>query len=839
MAPRRIWIAVLLLPSLLHAQGNVLTEETYLKPPKQIADLVLAPRHENVNLTNLSPDRTRCLIPTGAGMPTIAQMARPYYNLGGEQIDPKASRQRSTWYRSPVGYRIFTIESQKWTSIATPQGVRVSGGTWSPDGKQIAYWAHFDEGSYLYVADAATGRSRRLLNTPGMITLAQSIEWADGGRKLFAAFVPDGRGMPPKLEPEVPTQPLVKFNDAKRARTRTYPSLLTDLSEQTALEYFATSQLGQVTLDGKLTKIGKPGMIRSFDASPDGKFIRVTTMLKPFSYLVPVSSFGSKEELWDAAGALVTEIDKRELQVAESDTPPAPKPDAKRNLTWRPDGQGMSFLQQEPAPAKPEGGGGQEQGRRGGAGAPQGDAQATNRKDRVMQWLPPYGKDDVKVVYENDIRINSVSYSPDMQTLFMTETRNGAEHLFAVKLSDPKTKITIYTFRSDDFYKNPGSLMTTSNRLGLPVVRMSGDTVFLRGTQYFEDPDKDAPRPFIDAVTLGKTDKNRIWQSSPDRYETDSFVLDEEGVNTLVITRQSPSMPADAYLVRLQGTPPPEIRLTNNRNFAPEITAANHYRMQVTRADGFKFWVQVHTPSGHIKGNRLPAMFWFYPSEFENQQAYDRSKRTYNKNAFPGLGAMTITYLLTQGYAVIEPDAPIVAPSARMNDAYTYELRNNLAATIDTLSEQGIIDRTRLAVGGHSYGAFSTANAMIHTPFFKAGIAGDGNYNRTLTPMAFQSERRILWEAREAYLAMSPILYADQLTGALLMYHGMEDQNVGTDPINSVRMFHALLGLGKTAALYMYPLEDHGPAAQETLLDMWARWIAWLDKYVKNPAGKP
>jgi dipeptidyl aminopeptidase/acylaminoacyl peptidase len=173
-----------------------------------------------------------------------------------------------------------------------------------------------------------------------------------------------------------------------------------------------------------------------------------------------------------------------------------------------------------------------------------------------------------------------------------------------------------------------------------------------------------------------------------------------------------------------------------------------------------------------------------------------------------------------------------------MNDNYENDLRNNLAATIDHLDKEGIIDRERLAVGGHSYGAFSTVNAMVHTPFFKAGIAGDGAYNRTLTPLGFQSERRDMFDGRETYLNMSPILYANNMTGALLMYHGMDDQNVGTDPINSIRLFNVLDGLGKTAALYMYPYEDHGPATQETILDLWSRWVQWLDTYVKNPKGK-
>jgi dipeptidyl aminopeptidase/acylaminoacyl peptidase len=190
--------------------------------------------------------------------------------------------------------------------------------------------------------------------------------------------------------------------------------------------------------------------------------------------------------------------------------------------------------------------------------------------------------------------------------------------------------------------------------------------------------------------------------------------------------------------------------------------------------------------------------------------------------------------LITQGYAVVQPDAPIVGPSGRMNDNYVNDLRNNLSAVIDELDRLGYIDRSRLGIGGHSYGAFSTVNAMVHTPFFKAGIAGDGAYNRTLTPNNFQSERRDLWEARDTYLSMSPFLYADHLTGNLLMYLGAEDQNVGTDPTNSLRLLHALQGMGKTAALYIYPYEDHGQVTKETILDQWARFTAWLDLYVKS-----
>ncbi|MGH7460187.1 MAG: alpha/beta hydrolase family protein, partial [Longimicrobiales bacterium] len=279
-------------------------------------------------------------------------------------------------------------------------------------------------------------------------------------------------------------------------------------------------------------------------------------------------------------------------------------------------------------------------------------------------------------------------------------------------------------------------------------------------------------------------------------------------------------------------------KLTNNKDYSPEITNAPRKLVEITRADGFKFWVRVTLPPNMQSGVKPPAMFWFYPREFDTQDAYDRTNRAYNKNLFPNVAVRDMEILTKLGYSVVEPDAPITGATGRMNDNYVNDLRNNLSATIDELDRLGYIDRARLGVGGHSYGGFSTVNAMVNTPFFKAGIAGDGNYNRTLTPNAFQSERRLLWDARETYLSMSPFLYANNLSGALLLYHGMADQNVGTDPVNATRLFNALEGLGKTASLYMYPFEDHGPATKETNLDMWARWVVWLDTYVKNANKK-
>ena len=183
---------------------------------------------------------------------------------------------------------------------------------------------------------------------------------------------------------------------------------------------------------------------------------------------------------------------------------------------------------------------------------------------------------------------------------------------------------------------------------------------------------------------------------------------------------------------------------------------------------------------------------------------------------------------------MVYPDVPILGQAGRFNDHFVADMTETMYAAIRKVDEMGYVDVDRIGHGGHSYGAFATANLLAHTPFFKAGIAGDGAYNRTLTPMTFQGEQRSIWDAPTTYLEISPFFYADQIHSPLLMYHGEQDNNSGTFLIQSERMMQALTGLGKKAALYVYPFESHGPRAKENYLDLWTRWLEWFDLYVKG-----
>lgn len=842
-----------------------LAAETYVTPPAEIARLVTAPRHRNVLLTQQSPDRKYFLREEGAGMPSITTFGKPHLYLAGLQVDPAANRARSLTTRGALGLTVVNAATGQSRAMETPPGARMSGAVWSPDGSQLAFLANFERVSQVYVADVATGKSRQV--TPAksalLATMVTAVDWTADGSGIVAVLLPDGRG-PEPVGPAIATGPRVRlWTEGAKSPQRNYASLLGEPYDQALMEYHVTGQLTVLDVKTRVArKIGAPAMITGVDPSPDGKYLRVTTLRKPFSYMVQVGNFGTVEEIWDAGGKVLAEVMKRPLRempdTSQGDGPPQPAQGSKRSLAWLPSGEGLYYLEAIPsarggrdsaAPAAPAGGG------QGGAGG-------NTRPDRLVKWMPPFGPNDTTVLYRADGPIAQVVLSEDGGTAFFGVTRSGTGEIFAVRLTQPDQKYSIVRQRgytpaiagmggggfggggrraggandSLSFYTNPGSLMTRRGTRGGTVALMSSDSaVYLSGMQYYRNYLEQSPRAFVDKVGISTGAKTRIYESPADVTEALAAPLDDD-LTAVVVSREGPTEVPNSF--RRDTKSGTLTRLTENTDVVPEFTNLVRKRVVVTRADGITFVVRVTLPTGYQAGTRLPGMFWFYPYEYTDQAGYDRSLRTYNARQFPTSGPRTIEFLATQGYAVANFDPPIIGETGRMNDNYVSDLRMNLYAVIDELDRQGFIDRSRLGIGGHSYGAFSTVNAMVHTPFFKAGIAGDGMYNRTLTPTGFQSERRDLWSGQKTYLDMSPMLQADKLQGALLMYHNMEDQNVGTDPISSIRMMQALRSEGKTAALYLYPYEDHGQATVETLLDNWARWTAWLDLYVKQ-AGTP
>ncbi|MCH7565125.1 MAG: S9 family peptidase [Gemmatimonadetes bacterium] len=834
----------------------VLATKEFVSPRATIAEAALAPRYLNVTLSSVSPDKLWFFNEIGDGPVTMDRFSHPFHELGGLFIDFRANRTRNLSIRNNASLEVISAADGARVQIETPRDSRVSNALWSPNGSRLAFYVHTDDATHIYVADPENGRSRRITRRPVLATMVTTFEWTADGEKIATVLVPENRN-PMPLPPVVPTGPQVKHTLEGDNLLRTFASLMATPHDEALLEWHAMGQLALIDVDNRrVDEIGEPAMIRSFDFSPTGEYARVTRVVKPFSYIVPVNNFTRVEEIWDRAGATLAQVDETEMNLGIRD-PDQPRPgpgqfgqdgdqDGRRQLAWRPDGQGLTYLEQEPAP---EGEDDEDQTarrsrRRGGAGEDR-----SRRQDRVMQWLPPFDSTSTTVVYSTDDRMSAHRFSPDMNVLFIRERQGTDVREYAVFLDDPETTYTLTEHDTDDFYANPGSLVMTGGAVAgsgrsrgrrrrgggggsEATVQLSadGEYVFFAGTQYDEDPLEQAPKSFLDRIEIRTGETERIYESdNSNRWERITSILDIDA-ERFVVSRESSTDVAQSFLLENGQL----AQLTANVDYTPDITAAPRERFVVERPDGFKFRVNVTLPPGYRGGERLPAMFWFYPREYEDQESYDEGARTYNKNAFPNLGTRSIEYLVRLGYAVVEPDAPIVGEAGKMNNNYEHDLRNNLAAVIDELDGRGIIDRSRLGLGGHSYGAFSTVNAMVHTPFFKAGIAGDGNYNRTLTPLTFQSERRIFWDAKDVYISMSPFMHANEMTGALLMYHGLHDQNVGTSPIHSPRLFHALNGLGKEAVMYLYPFEDHGPATKETILDLWARWTAWLDVHLMD-----
>jgi dipeptidyl aminopeptidase/acylaminoacyl peptidase len=846
---------------------QILRTETYVKPPAVIERIIMAPRVD-ISFTTPSPDRKWFLRTPGFDRGDIDKFGAAHVNLGGLQIDTKANRARTLTTSLHTGLQLVDPRTGATRTIETPKGASVSSPAWSPNGTQIAYIANFEDASQVYVADVASGKSVAITKTPLVATLVTDLDWTGDGKNIITVLVPDGRGPAPMHGKAngVETGPQVRLTESRPSPQVIHPSLLEDPHDKAMLKYYTTGQLALIDVKSKaVKKIGSPAMIKAVDASPDGQYFRVTMMTEPFSYIVPTSSFGSVQELWDANGKTLATLTRNPLrEYASTDPGDAPagrgaqqtaSDTGKRAIQWNPTGPGLVYLQSVFS-------GGAQSGAasgRGGRGAPAGGRGAQGRPQptavKFMAWLPPYGPNDTKELYSGSGRLSSVAFGTDAKTMFVADS--GA--VFAVRVANPSQRFKLdpgvtlpagggFGGRGGGAGAGAAADSVAGGALAMKrapsgeqevVVGSDGKTVFLSGTrQPGARWNSEGPRPWMDKLNFETDQRSRFFESAADSYDVMVAPLDDD-YSSYIYTHEAPSVIRDAYLkdTKTGATK----KLTENKDVAPEITQAQHKRFQVTRPrDGVKFWVDATMPRDWKPGSHAPGLIWFYPREYTTQLEYDRSRYSTNINTFPDLEparpASSVKLWVTQGYVLLEPDSPIMGDSGKMNNNYSRDLKENLDAVIDAAVDMGLVDRDKMGLGGHSYGAFSTVNGLTLTPYFKAGIAGDGMYNRSLTPFGFQSERRNFFEAQDVYLDMSPFYRADKIHGALLMYHALEDQNVGTAPISSIRMFHALQGLGKPAALYMYPYEDHSDATYATDLDLWARWVAWFDTYVKNPA---
>lgn len=799
---RKMLVIVILAASamLISAQDKT----GYQLPPEAIVSLLDAPQTPSVNL---SPDNQTMLLLFRPGLPSIADLSQPELRLAGVRFDPSTNGPSR-------GQGISRISSMKTDGTQAgdlkglPSDASVGGVTWSRDNKWFAFTNTTDNTIELWVADAATMNARKIDEGLNGI-LRRNITWLPDGSLIYLRTLRN-RGKAPEAS-TVPTGPSVQESAGVRGDSPTFQDLLQTVDDEKIFEYYATSEL--VRWDGmSAVSIGNKGMITDVSPSPDGKWFLVSITGKPFSYLVPYYYFPSRSEIWDLEGKMVRlmlETPLRESLPRGYDVViPGP-----RGYSWRSD-RPASLMWVEALDG--------------------GDYHAKEMKyhDQVFMLEAPFTGEPAPFI-ATEKRFQGITWGNDNLAILMeglSKSRVRVTSTFS-PASPQATLKKLWELNSDDRYNNPGFPMTVPNAWGRSVLLTTdkGRGLYLSG----QGASPEGDRPFVDKYDLRTGKTTRLWRSEAPFYETvNEFIDPARGL--LLTVRQSVSEVPNYFIRDLKkGTLK---QVTKFENPYPQMAGVHKELVTYKRKDGIDLSFTLYLPAGYdrAKDGPLPTILWAYPREFNDpSMAGQVSGSPY---AFTRISASSVLVYVTQGYAVLnDASFPIVgAEGKEPNDTFVEQLVANAEAAINKAVEMGVTDPERVAVSGHSYGAFMTAHLLSHSRLFAAGIARSGAYNRSLTPFGFQSERRSFWEDPELYLQMSPFTHATKVKDPLLLIHGMADDNQGTFPIQSERYYAALKGAGAVTRLVLLPHEAHGYSARESLLHMHWEYLRWLDKYVKN-----
>ena len=764
----------------------------YMKPPQAIIDILEA---EPAPTVAIGPARDVLAVIARRSMPSIDELSRPMLRLAGVRIDPANNGP----HRAPSGRSISLIEiSGARRQVATPQDVRIGALEFSPDGKRFFFTNTRQNRIDLYVADVAAGQPR-LVDAP-LNGIAGDCAWLKDSSSLLCPFVPDGRGAPPAAAP-VPAGPNIQVNAGRAGPVRTYRDLLASAHDEDLFEYYFTTQLAFVdAASGRRTAVGPPVMAQA-SASPDGRFILVERVKRPFSRLVTWSDFPQDVEIWNRRGEKVRTI--ADVPMADA-VPIRGVITGPRSYRWAP---------LEPATLVWV------------EALDEGDLKnVVPHRDRVVTLRAPFAGEPIEAA-RTEFRYSGVNWT-DKGLILLTEndrtTRTTRTWLMSASWGEPRR---LWHRKQQDRYSDPG---TPVLRPGAGTVLQSGDSIYLSG----DGASPQGDRPFLDRLDLRSFATERLFRSDDKSFESVVALLDDGA--SKILTRYENRTTPDNYFVRDVRTGNRQA-LTQFEDPHPGITKAMAERMFVTytRKDGVGLNGTIYLPIGYRAGQRVPMLVWAYPREFVDADA--ASQVAGSPHRFTAVTGASHLLLLTQGYAIFDgPTMPIVGPGETANDTYVEQLVSSAAAAVDKAVELGIADRGRIAVGGHSYGAFMTANLLAHSDLFAAGIARSGAYNRTLTPFGFQAETRTFWEVPEIYAKMSPFWHAHKIKEPVLLIHGEADNNSGTFPIQSERFYMALKGHGATVRYVTLPHESHGYAARESVFHTVAETLNWLDMHVKN-----
>lgn len=787
-------------------------QESYQKAPPPIPEILDAPA---TPLVSLSPTRDRLLLVQGIKFFSIAELSGPMARLAGYRINTlNTAPHRAARY---TGFTLVTLNSGAEKILTTPPGGQFGFPIWSPDGRLFAVLKYNVSTVELWIGDAQAGTLRRLRGMLLNAAQGDPIQWLPDGQSLLCQTIPAGRGKPP-IDARSPSGPVTQEAKGNTSLVRTYQDLLENAHDELLFDHYFTAQLVRVNArSGQTTPVGKPGIYSSVEPSPDGAHLLVTKLHRPYSYLFPASFFPRDVEVWDATGK--AEFKLASLPLAD-DLPPGAVMPGPRRAHWRPTAP-ATLVWVEAL----DGGNSRKK--------------VPHRDKIVMLKAPFLGPSEELMRTEH--RFSAISWGEKSWVALVKEYQSSKRwnrtHLVNPDAPAEPSRL-LWDLSAQDRYNDPGSPMMRTLATGQRAMRVNGNFIYLSGAGSSSEGD----RPFLDRLNLETFQTERLFQCDEHSYETIIALATPDA--TQIITRhESPTNPPNYQLRSLKENSRRE--LTHFPDSAPQLRGIKRQLITYARADGVQLSATLYLPADHRPGQRLPTFLWAYPREYND--ADTAGQVAGSPSRFTTFYSASQLYLVTQGYAVIDGAAmPVVGDTKTMNDTFLDQITASARAAIDKAVELGVTDPERVGVGGHSYGAFMTANLLAHSDLFRAGIARSGAYNRTLTPFGFQSERRTLWEAPELYLKLSPFLAANKIKEPLLLIHGEDDNNSGTFPLQSERMFQAIRGNGGTARLVLLPGESHSYDARESVEHVLAEMVAWLDKHVKhappraveNPAGK-
>ncbi|MFC0119441.1 prolyl oligopeptidase family serine peptidase [Pseudoalteromonas xiamenensis] len=796
------WLMCLLVSFCVIApMASQATDTEYQMPSPAIASVVDA----KLLPTNvLSPDGAWMALLDRSRVLSLKDLAKPEVGLAGIRFNPDTRIKTTTRLYDTLEFKhvqtgsIIPLNQLPEGKIAFP--------SWSSNSQYLAFVVAGDKVSTLWLYDVKTRKLQQLSELALNAFITEPYEWLQDSSAIVAAVASNHSKTPPEAE-KAKLKPVIQESKGEKAPVRTYQNLLQTPHDEALFKFYGQTQLVKLTLDGRVQGIGPALIISDYAVSPDATNLLIAMIDEPFSYQVPYKRFPTVWQIWGMRGHPLYELAR--VPLAETIPQGFDSVQAgRREFQWRAD-KGATVIW-----AEAQDGGSMK-------------AQVPFH-DYLYSISAPFRREP-ELFAKMEWRFSHIDWADDNVALLSEwrfQDRHVRTHVISPRNADENR--VLFSERSyNDSYKDPGSFVMTYNDLGSKVVKLVGGRYMYLVA---DGASAQGKQPYLARYDIKTNDVNKVWQSEAPYYERVVSVLDDEGMQFITL-RESATEQPNYFLRNLADSS--ITQLTRYDHPYPDFIGVTKEVIKYTREDGTQLSGTLYLPAGYTKEKGpLPVLMWAYPLEFKDKAVASQMRESpYEFNYIGFWGPMPY---LSKGIAVFDdPKMPIVGEGdSQPNDSFIPQLVSSAKAAVDTLVERGIADKNRIAIAGHSYGAFMVANLLAHSDLFKTGIARSGAYNRSLTPFGFQGEERDFWQAQTIYSQMSPFFNADKIDEPLLLIHGKEDPNSGTFPMQSERMYAALNGLGKTARLVMLPEEGHGYKARESIMHVLWEQERWLDKYL-------